>query len=361
MSTSSKKQCVTCNKSGGILMCHGCQQTFCSKHVSEHRQELGGQLDNIMQEHDVLRQDLEEGSLFKENPLLKEIDQWEKDSIAKIQAAAETARKFLQELIEKFKERVSKTCGDITKNLRSAREADDFSENDLAVWKKQLEELQLEITSPSSAKLVYDQSSPIHLIKLETDQSSNNEFPDIVDLLVETNISNPDSNERFFETMHSVKVQEGGYLARHVGFSCTTACVRGRFLYSKGRHVIRFKLEKVKQPYCIFFGCISSKTALNENICQSPACVGWFGSNQVYEHGHYSISSQEYGYNSNKFRADDELYLIISCDSKKIRLVNARLNMAWILSINSDLTPFPWQYLMVLCNPGDSVRILSNV
>ncbi len=361
MSTTSKKQCVTCNKSGGILMCYGCQQTFCGKHVSEHRQQLGGQLDHIMQEHDILRQDLEGESLLKENPLIKEIDLWEKDSIEKIQAAAENARKSIQELIEKFKERVSKACGDITKNLRSAREADDFSENDLSVRKKHLEELRLEITSPSSVKLIDNKSDPIYLIKVETDQSSNNEFADIIDLLAEKNISNPDSNERFLETMHSVKVEEGGYLARHVGFSCTAACVRGRFLYSKGHHFIGFKLVKVKQPYCIFFGCISSKTALHENIFQSPACIGWFGSNQVYEHGHCSSSSQEYGYNSTKFRTNDELYLIISCDSKKIQLVHERLNIAWALSVNPDLVPFPWQYLMVLCNPGDSVRILPNV
>ncbi|CAF3468474.1 unnamed protein product [Rotaria sp. Silwood2] len=154
-SASNKKQCVLCNKSGGIMICEGCQQAFCGKHVIEHRQTLSGQLDNIMQEHDLLQQELAQPSL-KKNPLLKKIDKWEKDSIAKIQVAAETARKTLQELLEQSKERLSKTCRDITENLRASQEADDFSENDLQRWKKQLKELQLEITSPSSAKLILD-------------------------------------------------------------------------------------------------------------------------------------------------------------------------------------------------------------
>jgi len=57
-SISGKKQCVKCNKAGGILICDGCQQTFCVKHVNEHRQELANQLDGIMQEHDLLQQSL---------------------------------------------------------------------------------------------------------------------------------------------------------------------------------------------------------------------------------------------------------------------------------------------------------------
>ena len=144
-SVTGKKQCVTCNKSGGIMTCDGCQQSFCGKHVIEHRQELTNQLDGIMQEHDLLQQELEQSSI--DNSLLQQIDKWEKESITKIQVAAEAARADLQQILDKSKEQISKTCHDIAINLRSSREADDFSENDLNRWMEQLKELKLEITS----------------------------------------------------------------------------------------------------------------------------------------------------------------------------------------------------------------------
>ncbi|UJR32156.1 hypothetical protein I4U23_019623 [Adineta vaga] len=115
-SAMNKKQCVTCNKSGGILICDGCQQSFCGKHVIEHRQELAGQLDNIMQEHDLLQQDLLQPS-SKKDALLERIDHWEKYSIAKIQMAAETARTTLKELLEQSKERLAKKFPDIAESF----------------------------------------------------------------------------------------------------------------------------------------------------------------------------------------------------------------------------------------------------
>ena len=356
-----KKQCVTCNKSGGIMICDGCQQTFCGKHVSEHRQELGRQLDNIMQEHDLFQHELGKESLFKENPLSKKIDQWEKESIAKIQAAAENARKSLQDLLEQSKEKVSKECPEITKNLRSAREADDFSENDLAMWKKQLEKLQLEITSPPSARLVYDKRAPIHLIKLETEKSSNNESTSNKNPPPKTSSSTPDVKERFFERLGPVNVEQNGSVAKRVASSLTFAYLRGRLLYSEGCYLIRFRIEQSAKPYRIFFGCMSSQIPLKENAFKCQHAVGWFGFDQVYEHGRCTTNCQKYGYQSFDITSNDELFLIIDCDKKQIKLCHERLKKTYTLSVNPNLAPFPWQYLVVLCNPDDSVRILPNV
>ena len=161
---SKQKQCVTCSKSGGILICDGCQQTFCGKHVIEHRQELANQLDGIMQEHDLLQQELTRSS--DEHVLLQKINKWEKESITKIQVAAEAARADLREMIENSKKQLSRSCHDIAVNLRSSREADDFSENDLNRWTQQLKELKLEVISPSSVQLIEDERSVIRLITI---------------------------------------------------------------------------------------------------------------------------------------------------------------------------------------------------
>jgi len=358
-STSSKNQCVTCNKSGGIMICYGCQQTFCGKHVDEHRQKLGLEFDGIMQEYDLFKQELQQPSATK-NSLLKKIDKWEKYSIIKIQTAAETARKNLQKFLEQPKERLTKVCHDVTQNIRSSREADDFSEHDLDRWKKQLKELQLELESPSSAKLIQDKSAPIYPMILRIDEPSNNQSASSNKPPLTTNSSTSDLQERFLQTLDFVNLEEGGYLAKHVGSRKDFAYIRGQLLYSKGCYLTRFKIERSQQPYRIFFGCISSQGLLKENAFRSPHAAGWFGSNQVYEHGRCSTNCQKYGYVSNKIKTNDVLNLILDCDKKEIKLVHEREKMTCTLSVDDNLAPFPWQWLVVLRNPGDSVRILSN-
>jgi hypothetical protein len=358
-SATSKKQCVTCSKGGGILTCDGCQQAFCGKHVAEHRQELGVQLDGIMQEHDLIQQELEQPSAEK-SPLLQKIDQWEKDSIVKIQAAAETARRNLHELLIKSKERLTKVCGDIKKDLRSSREADDFSEHDLARWKEQLKELQLEMTSPSSAKLAHNKRAPIYLMTLTTNEPSNNQSASSNEPPPTKNSTTLDIQERFMQTLGPVSLDDQKYLAKHVGSPTDFSYIRGRLLYSTGCYVIRFKIEQSAQPYRIFFGCMSSKTDLTKNAFETTASVGWFKSNQTYENGRCSSNVKKYGYISSKIKTNDELHLILDCDKKQIRLFHTREKTTCTLSVDSNLAPFPWQYLVVLSNPGDSVRILPN-
>jgi hypothetical protein len=356
-SVTGKKQCVTCNKTGGILTCDGCEQIFCGKHVIEHRQELGGQLDDIIQEHYLLQDELGEPT-SKKNFLLKKIDRWEQDSIEKIQAAADTARTDLEKLIEQSKERISKTCLEITQKLRSYREDDDFSEIDLDRWKKQLHELKLEITTPSGVKLIPDKNAPIYPMVITANDLSNDEFASSNKPPPTKSSPKPDLQERFLQILGPVNLDEGGYLAKHTGTTADCAYIRGRLLYSEGCHTVRFKIEKCKSPYRIFFGCMSSRTPLKEDAFFSPTSVGWFGSNQVYENGRRSISSRKNEYNSSKIQTDDVLHLTLDCTTTQLRLFHERLKTTCILSVNHNSSPFPWQLLMVLCNSGDTVRIL---
>jgi hypothetical protein len=357
-----KKQCVTCNKSGGVLICDGCQKIFCGKHVIEHRQELGAQLDGIMQEHDLLQQEL--GQLpLTEHSTLKQIDKWEKESMVKIQAAAATARMNLRQSLEQSKERLSKTCCDMAETLRASREADDYSEHDLAGWAKQLEKLKLEIKLPSSAKLVEDKNSPIFLIVSGSIDSGNKQSTKAKESTTPpptASSSNSTTQERFLQVSGSVILADSGYLAECAASRLSFAYIRGRCLYSKGCFTVRFRIEQSSKPYCIFFGCMSSEGKLKKGAFKSQHAVGWFGSDQVYEHGYCATNCAKYGYYSTSIRKNDELHLILDCDKKQIRLFNEREKSTCTLSVKNKLAPFPWQFLVVLCNVGDSVRILSN-
>ena len=100
-SSSSKALCATCgNKAAGIFRCEGCIQVFCRKHLNEHRDILSHQLDEIFLEHDTLQQAIVETNKKsnEQHPAMKEIDQWEKESIAKIQRLAEEARNELKKV-----------------------------------------------------------------------------------------------------------------------------------------------------------------------------------------------------------------------------------------------------------------------
>ena len=361
----SKKQCVTCNKGGGVLTCDGCQRSFCGKHVIEHRQELAGQLDNIMQEHDLLQQEFLQPSPEKDS-LLKKIDKWEKDSVEKIQVAAETARKALEEMLQQAKQEFTTKLPIIVETLRASREADDFSEHDLDRWRKQLKELAAKTKSSSIASFVNDKNEPIFLRKLQTNSSTpkppetttNSACPSSASTASSTASTKPRLQTGFAEILGPVLIEDGGLCAKHIGLTSDYAYVRGRLLYSRGIHTMRFKLEKFKKQYQIFFGCTSNKVNLQTNAFRSPSSVGWFGFNQVYEHGQCSSNCKKHKYKSNLIQQSDVIHVIFDCNERTVCLFNSRLNLTNRLQVNVNKTPYPWRLLIILSHKSDCVKIL---
>jgi hypothetical protein len=349
-----KKQCVTCSKSGGIMTCDGCQQSFCGKHSIEHRQELTNQLDEIMQEHDLLQQELRQSS--NENSLLKEINNWEKESITKIQVAAEAARADLQQILDGSREIIAKTCRDIAVNLRSSREADDFSESDLNQWMEQLKELKFEITSPSSVNLVGDETSSIPLIGIMRRNST------IKQSTTKEQISRAKTpvlsivQERFSQVLGTgVIIEEEGTVIRHVGTSRDFVHVLGERLYSQGRQLVRFRVGW-QNIYNIFLGCTSFQTTDERISYRSPLSAGWFSFRTIYHQGRV-IGGNDDG---NEIEPNDVLSFTFDCENRQIELYHERTKTTDKLQINIKTAPFPWRLLVVLSYPMDCVRIIPN-
>jgi hypothetical protein len=354
-SATRKKQCVTCSKSGGIMTCDGCQQSFCGKHSVEHRQELSDQLDGIMQEHDLLQQELGQSSV--NTALMKQINKWEKESITKIQVAAEAARADLQQVLDRSKERVVKACRDIAVSLRSSREADDFSENDLTRWMEQLKELKLEITSPSSIRLVEDEHSPISLITIKHSTSTNKKPAKSNQISVLKSPTLSVVQERFSQVFGNVILEEKGIVARHAGPGEEYVHILGERLYSQGRQAVRFQIGYQKTLYNTFFGCISSQ-GINDNIAFcSLTSAGWFGYNHIFHQGEIKGNA----YDSSEIRTNDVLSLTFDCEKQQIELYHERQNKTNKLQIDTAKAPLPWRLLVVLCRLNDCVRILPNV
>ncbi|CAF1179574.1 unnamed protein product [Adineta steineri] len=137
--------CVKCGKSGGILLCNGCQQTLCFKHVNEHKEELDKQLEDLI--HD---QDQFQNSLNKQDDshhLFYEIDQWRKESIEHIKQIAKHAKQDLRLVINQSNEQLLKTCENLKENIHLLKQSEDLSEIQLIKLTNQFNDLKKEINS----------------------------------------------------------------------------------------------------------------------------------------------------------------------------------------------------------------------
>lgn len=349
--SSNKDHCIICGRSNGILSCHGCRLTYCGKHVLKHRQELGEQLQNIMYDHELLRDDIEETA--NKYFYYQKIDKWEKETIKKVQLSAQSARDDLRQILEKSRRRFLRNSHEITSQLKSSWKADDFAENDISKWAKQLNEFRGEIKSLYSIQFIEDQRHPIYPITFINNSSqfhSNNQRT--LDL----------QNQELFSktTSNTVSIENNGFIVKHVGAESDYVHILGKQLYSQGRHTHRFKILHASHPYTIFFGCISAEIPSNSINYKSPYAVGWFGYNEIYQHGSWNNSSNIHGYDSNQIETGDILQLTFDCDRRSIELVHERLNRTNRLPVNIEKAPLPWQILVVLVHEDDSLKILPK-
>jgi chromosome segregation ATPase len=166
-----KNQCAICGKERRTVLCDGCSQTFCYNHLGDHRQELSKQLDEIEVTRDLFRQTLtEQTSQPRKHPLMKKIDDWERDSINKIRQTAEEARQLLFQHTAGHITGLEVKLNKLTEQVRRSREDNDFVETDLNQWKEELHRLQEELTKPSNIILQQD-STPL-VTKINVDLPS---------------------------------------------------------------------------------------------------------------------------------------------------------------------------------------------
>ncbi|CAF1173130.1 unnamed protein product [Didymodactylos carnosus] len=136
--------------------------TFCSKNKFELSQTgLSKEFDNVVYEHDMLKQQLETPNENESHPLLKQIDEWKKDSINKIKQLAEQCRTDVVKLLDKNKDAFINRLRKITNTVRKGRDDEDYDERDLRKWMDDLKELKDELIKPSNFCVEEDkQQSP---------------------------------------------------------------------------------------------------------------------------------------------------------------------------------------------------------
>ena len=148
MATESNKIiCSTCNRKTRTYICEGCSERFCFTHLLAHRKHLDEQLDQLGNNHDRLRQDLNDQSLDPTKyPSIKRINQWEKDSIEKIQRTANHYRDKLMNYTCQSFGRMKKRLNDLAEQIKKIRNENEFNEIDLNDLKEKFERLENEFT-----------------------------------------------------------------------------------------------------------------------------------------------------------------------------------------------------------------------
>ena len=165
--TAGRNLCIKCGKDKATLRCGGCLQEFCFKHITDHRQELSRQLEEVEVNRDLFRQTLTEDITDQhKHVFMQQIDSWEHDSIKIIQQTAAKARIQYQKHITEKTENIERGLNMLTKQLQRGREEDDYFETDLKQWNEELTRLKEELTKPANIYIRQDATRLIRSINV---------------------------------------------------------------------------------------------------------------------------------------------------------------------------------------------------
>ena len=160
-STIVKKPCVKCPKGHGQVLCDGCLQYFCLKHLNEHRQELSQQMDDLTLEHDELHLLLLDEGKLQQHPLIERINQWESKSIDRIKQTADELKQLLKQSLNELKKQLAKSLRQVTEEIHENRRTESFTEIDLTEWMRQLKQLRENFDNPPMIELRCDEDQTI--------------------------------------------------------------------------------------------------------------------------------------------------------------------------------------------------------
>lgn len=357
---STRKACVRCQTSAATVTCEGCQDTFCSRHLAEHRRDIILDMNKLNNKCEDFRK-----TLVKENdpaPIFAAIDNWEKDSIRKIRLVAENTRIDVRNMTARTLNDFNKALDSITSNMETLRISNDATEIDLKTWDDELKSLQDVLQKPFPISLISEDSpsSSIRYIKAHYDPPlTESDHRDLTMKLNQTIklqsrnglLAEPSSNdkEQFHRIAGHVKLVENGSLATFVGYSS----ISGVKVYAVGTHRIRFRVV-AKKNEGIFFGIMTMMQEMIARATELPSVYGWRDFNRAIFNG----TAQLKAYKDKNIQPGDELTLSIDCNHSEISLTHHRLRRRVQISVDMSKCPLPWK-LVVSSYGEDTICILT--
>jgi hypothetical protein len=343
-----KKTCALCeDETRGEFTCNECQQSFCWKHLPDHRLFVEKQMNNLMDKCKHFKDDRK--NYLEQNQLFHQIDQWEKDSIKNIRIKADLARKDLQSLIKQSNEYYEQLFKQISDNIHQSKELKNYSEININQWIKELNNIQSQIENSFSIQ-ISNQTFP-NIIQI----NQNNKYQ--YEQSVQSSKTQTENNysfnyDKFDQILGQAKLYQDNLLA--VNPFCVRSFISGENSYSIGKHFFYLKIEQVnKKASSCFIGIMTLNEPMKEPSFDMKSIYG------VYSSGYNVISGQRLNYDRFKrWKEKDILTFILDCDNKQIIIKNKRINWSQILNIDLNFCPFPWKFLTII--KGYKLRIINN-
>ena len=129
----SSNRCFKCNKESGPMYCTGCDKYFCWKDFKTHREEMFTEMDKIVEERNHLQEIInnEIQHSDRKHPLLQQIDEWQKNTITKVNQVAAQARQQTVELLSGKQVKISNEFQNFSRELAQLRESENYVEHDI--------------------------------------------------------------------------------------------------------------------------------------------------------------------------------------------------------------------------------------
>ncbi|CAF2102155.1 unnamed protein product [Rotaria magnacalcarata] len=167
------KQCSICKKEkANLYSCEGCSEKFCSQDLPKHHQEHVLELEKIATDCDTFQQNIseQEKDLYHRS-LVKQVNEWERDSITKIKQIAEDCRRKLIKLTDDNIAEIKKKLNQFITDFKKIRDDDDFHEIHLNKLRLLLEELKKKLQQPLNVSILEKRTSFINKISIITKAS----------------------------------------------------------------------------------------------------------------------------------------------------------------------------------------------
>jgi hypothetical protein len=335
-----RRQCANSDdcKQIGVAQCEGCSRVFCTKHFDDHRRSLDEEMDVIFNNYNDLTnaivQDPDNSNLHS---LTQEIDNWEKESVERIQQKATDLRQEMLKMKTTHTENLSLQLQSLAERMKKAREQDDFVETDLLSWKNKLSDLKSNLLSPSMFSITRHDDIPlVNSISLSFLSSGK---------------------ELFSRTFNNdVGIEEDGEVVVGLCYFMVHNEIRGKNDYASGCHRVCLRIEQTSNQW-VFLGVNSKLTPLQQSSHLAKSAYGWCNNNYVYSNGSYQYNKTHPPIQINR---NDIISLFFDCDGQKIVMINESTGTKHALTVDIINCPFPWQLHVILSQKYSRIRILSS-
>jgi len=322
-----KNSCATCGEVAAAFTCRGCSENFCLLHTNEHRQGLEKQMNQIVLTHNHLKTEVIAQTTEQFcHSFLRQIEQWEQQSIDKVRQVANDTRQQVLTTIQHRTDNLKEKIATLTQQLNKARKDGGYFEADLDSWTEKLQKLQ-QLFREQQKVQIYQETSTIPFIsKISLIEGLDDTF------------TNPIPNIPYGSHYQDIKQD----------YCDDYLMTRDRSEYSSGSHSIRFKIEQYGPNSSFLLGIISKPSSQSNNPYENPTFYGWGEKNRVYRGG--DVQYNYHGYKT-YIRTDDLFTLNMDCARETISLTNERTGRTNVLDVDITKCPFPWQ---------PNVRFLSD-